>query len=140
MEKAKRFLLVEDDTDDQEVFIEALQEIDPTLICITAINGEEALSILEGSSKRLPDYIFLDLNMPIMNGKEFLKTVKNNSLYKNIPVIIYTTSQQEKDEKETARFGASYYLTKPTSLAELKTEIQQVMTMNTFKDSGLNLK
>ena len=85
------FLLVDDDLDDQEVFKEALDEISPSIILRTALNGEDALAILASQSYPLPDYIFMDLNMPRMSGHQCLSLIKSNVRLKDLRVIIYTT-------------------------------------------------
>src|SRR6188768_3284882 len=95
------FLLVDDDLDDQEVFKEALNEISPSIVLRTALNGEDGLAILESELNPLPDYIFLDLNMPRMSGHQCLSLIKSNARLKDLRVIIYTTSYREKD-KNTA--------------------------------------
>ena len=122
------FLLVDDDLDDQEVFKEALDEISPSIILRTALNGEDALAILENELYPLPDYIFLDLNMPRMNGHQCLSLIKNNERLKNLRVIIYTTSYREKDKNTAELLGASNFFTKPTSITELKKTIESLMT------------
>ncbi len=82
---------------------------------------------MKKSLPQVPDYIFLDLNMPRMNGTQFLKALKSTEILKNIPVIVYTTSSSLKDKEEMTSFGAAYFLTKPNSLAGLRTELEQVL-------------
>src|SRR6266487_683666 len=101
--KAALFLLADDDADDQQLFKEALNEIDKSIRCLTASSGEEALNKLKTDLKQLPDYIFLDLNMPRMNGLECLVEIKKTNTLKHIPVIIYSTSSAEKDVEETRK-------------------------------------
>src|SRR5688572_5754140 len=106
-----RILIVDDDEDDIDIFREAIEELDPSVKCLSAFNGLEALSLLAKLHTKLPDYIFLDLNMPKLNGKCCLAELKKSSVYRQIPVIIYTTSRLESDIEETRRLGASYFLT-----------------------------
>lgn len=110
----KEFLcfLIDDDTDDQEIFLSVLQDIDPALHCVTACNGQEAIQKLTDENLR-PDLIFLDLNMPLMNGKQFLKARTLIDGCKEIPVIILTTSSDKKSIEETLQLGARDYITKP---------------------------
>lgn len=75
MKKVSTILIVDDDEDDKEMFIEVVSEIDNSTNCIQASNGYEALEILEKNIS-LPDLIFLDLNMPRMNGKQCLQSIK----------------------------------------------------------------
>ena len=72
MSNSKTFFIVDDDVDDQELFMEAVNEVDKTITCISASNCEEALDSLKSGKVVLPDIIFLDLNMPRLNGKQFL--------------------------------------------------------------------
>lgn len=110
--------LIDDDADDQEIFSLALTEINEEFECQVANNGLEGLQQLR-KFKTLPDYIFLDLNMPKMNGKEFLKEIKKNDRLKTVPVIIYTTSSSTMDMADTKALGATAFITKPFSLTEL---------------------
>jgi CheY-like chemotaxis protein len=113
------FLLVDDDEDDISVFKEVLKDVNPSVGLADAGDGQEALKILK-QRNRLPDVIFLDLNMPRMDGKECLSELKKDPHLKHIPVIMYTTSSQSKDIEETMLKGAICFITKPTSLKELK--------------------
>lgn len=111
-------LLIDDDLDDQEIFALALQQVNPELKCVSATSAHEALAKLALPSP-LPAYIFLDLNMPRMNGKECLREIKKMSHLQDIPVIIYSTSSLRNDVVETLRLGASEFITKPFSMPEL---------------------
>ena len=88
----KKFLIVDDDSDDRDFFCEALGEVMPDSGCYTAINGRRALKALENKEIDLPDLIFLDINMPVMNGWQLLTKLKETESYGTIPVIIYSTS------------------------------------------------
>ncbi len=110
-------LLIDDDIDDRMIFGEVLKELAPDIIYHEAINGEDAL--LKLNSNLAPDLIFLDLNMPRIDGKQFLAEIRQQEHLKHIPVVIYSTSSHESDKKETRELGASYFLTKPNSLHEL---------------------
>ena len=129
MKKLNTILLVDDDVDDQEVFCEVLKEINSSIECITAADCEEVLTILQNNLPGLPDYIFLDLNMPKMNGKQCLEALKEHEVFKNIPVIIYSTSSSIRDKNETDDLGAAYFLTKPNSISGLKKEIELAISM-----------
>lgn len=114
----KKFLVIDDDTDDRELFCEALASVDPGINCEQAVDGEEALTRL--SSKEQPDIIFLDINMPIMNGWQFLTELKKKDGYKEIPVIVYTTSSTLKDKRIASELGALCFITKPHAYTRLK--------------------
>jgi CheY-like chemotaxis protein len=118
MSKRKLVLLIDDDSDDRELFCEAVGVINGEMDCKTIGDSTEALSILK-STKRLPDYIFLDLNMPVLNGKQVLAELKQNEKLKEIPVIIYTTSLLDDDVRETQSLGASFFIQKPSLFNEI---------------------
>ena len=121
-----RFLLVDDDEDDISVFKEVLEDINPSIFLASAGDGKEALNMLKQEQNKLPDVIFLDLNMPLMDGKECLSELKKDPHLKRIPVIMYTTSSQSKDIEETMLSGAVCFITKPTSLRELKNILSSI--------------
>jgi len=120
MTKHARFLLVDDDPDDVAIFKDILNEVNPTIDFVSAGDGFAALETLKKQQNSLPDIIFLDLNMPRMDGKECLSQLKKDAQFKRIPVIMYTTSCQSKDIEETMLKGAICFITKPTNLKELK--------------------
>ncbi len=90
-----------------------MRSIDKGGQCFTAKNGEEGLKKLSEDIIPLPDFIFLDLNMPRLNGKQFLIEIKQIKRFSQIPIIIYTTSADPKDMEAMIQLGALYYITKP---------------------------
>ena len=112
MKKEFTCFLIDDDADDQEIFLTVLEEIVPSIRCFTASNGQEAIDKLT-SAEFKPDLIFLDLNMPLMNGQQFLKACQRMERCRNIPVIILTTSSDRRSIEETKQLGARDYITKP---------------------------
>ncbi len=125
----KMIMLVDDDNDDRGFFCSAVKKIDPSCVCLLTENGKDALEKLR-NAPQLPDLIFLDLNMPVMNGVECLKELKKDALLKNIPVIIYSTSVNQEDMNRTKQLGASHYLVKPFDTNTLPDEIAKVIAMN----------
>lgn len=123
----KKFFLADDDPDDQELFLEALQLIDNRSECETAFNGQEALQKLLHGRKPLPDFIFLDLNMPGMNGTQCLAEIKKHETLQHIPVIIYSTSSDNKDIEDTLQYGAAYFLQKPNRFEELLVSLKKII-------------
>lgn len=126
MSESIHFLLVDDDADDVSIFKEALQSVHPSVYVVSAGDGQEALAILKQGNNHLPDVIFLDLNMPRMGGKECLAELKRDNRLRNIPVIMYTTSSHAKDIEETMLKGAICFITKPSSLNELKSILSAI--------------
>jgi CheY-like chemotaxis protein len=127
VKKVKSLLLIDDDTDDKELFLEAVAEIDNSVNCMSAKDGVEAIQLLQ-QVKEQPNLIFLDLNMPRMDGREFLTRIKNEDRLKNIPVIVYSTSKLEKDRDETKELGAADFMSKPSVFDELCRQIEAMLS------------
>ena len=115
----KNVLLVDDDSDDRELFAEALSIIDPNISITMQRDGQELMDYLS-TSPLAYDLIFLDLNMPRKNGKECLIEIKANHRHASTPIIIYTTSLNPVDIEEAFTQGASFFVRKPNSFEELK--------------------
>ena len=128
MAKNRRFFIVDDDIDDQELFIEAVAEVDESIECLSSSDCEMALHQLKNGLIQTPDLIFLDLNMPRLNGKQCLVELKKHASLKDIPVIIYSTSSEKRDIDETSRLGAAYFLTKPNRFEELCQALEHVIS------------
>ncbi len=111
---------MDDDMDDSFVFGEVLSEVDPAIGFITAANGQEALEKLQAPGAVLPDVIFMDLNMPRMDGKQCLFELKQNPKLQHIPVMMYTTSSHSADIEQSMQLGAVCFITKPADFKELK--------------------
>ena len=115
--KRLKVLLIEDDKIEVIKLKRALDKLGLDHQLIEAINGEEAFEVLKGDSEH-PDIIFLDLNMPKINGIEFLKILKNDDVFRYLPVIILTTSNNRKDVLECYRVGVAGYILKPLKYEE----------------------
>lgn len=113
MRSEKPMLLVEDDAIDRMTVERALKEIRVTNRLDMVGNGEEALEFLRDSGREKPGIILLDLNMPRMNGIEFLKVVKADEELRRIPVIVLTTSKDEQDRVDSFNLGVAGYMVKP---------------------------
>ena len=121
---ARQIILADDDADDRDLFEEAIASIDPEIGVAMAHDGEELCLMLERNEVH-PDVIFLDLNMPRKNGKECLAEIRGNSNWKDIPVIIYSTSLSQRDIDECFQLGATSYILKPNSFEELKNILRE---------------
>ena len=109
----KPILLVEDDQVDKMTVVRALKEIHVTNPLVHRENGEDAVNYLQDPANDRPCIILLDLNMPIMNGIEFLKTIKNDGNLKRIPVVVLTTSEEQQDKVNSFDLGVAGYMAKP---------------------------
>lgn len=116
--------LADDDQDDRELFEEVLEELNQQIKFKAFDNGVDLMNHLANvNNKGLPDYIFLDLNMPLMDGEECLHQIRSNSQTKNIPVIIYSTSIDLSKAERLRDHGANLYLKKPNSFNALRDAI-----------------
>lgn len=121
-----KILYADDDRDDCDLVSEALGAIDPKIECTMASDGSEALDLLH-DDEMLPDYIFLDVNMPVMDGKRCLKELKKDARLKDIPVVIYSTTQDKEEIKELYALGAEAYVQKPNNFTDLCLSLQRVL-------------
>lgn len=128
--KRMKIVLVDDDEDDRTFFSDALREIELDTALKEFHNGQELLNYLSNETNGLPHLIFLDLNMPVMDGFQCLKEIRKNPNLKELVVAIYSTSSSEKDIEETFINGANIYINKPNKFAELKKTIAQVVKRN----------
>jgi CheY-like chemotaxis protein len=121
-------LIIDDDEDDRDLLTIAIHEADPTINCAMARNGQEALHGLKVMEFPKPHLIFLDLNMPRLNGVQFMNELTKDRELHDIPVVIYTTSKIKEDVEKMLALGASYFLTKPTSFNELCRSVKDILT------------
>lgn len=117
-------LYAEDDFDDFDNVKEALDQLSSHQLLLHAKNGQEAVSFVQHATI-LPSLIVLDLNMPVMDGKEVLQWLKGQDQYKNIPVMVFTTSSREEDVKLCQKYGCTFFR-KPTLYRDLL-HIAQIM-------------
>ena len=123
----KRVVLIDDDSDDAGLFNEALEEVKPGIEFRHFDNGREALNSFESETYPLPDLIFLDINLPVFSGWDFLKKMKENGLLSRIPVVMYTTSSQRREKEIAEDLGARGFITKPNEYRELKKVLEGVL-------------
>ena len=119
-------LLVDDDLDDILLFHEALNEVNSQINFHSAISGQKALEFLMTQTTS-PDLIFLDINMPEMNGWRCLTELKNTSFLKQIPVVMYTTSANTMEELKALDLGAAGFYQKPEVFEEIKDLLKTVI-------------
>ena len=124
----KKIMIIDDDPDDQVFFRDALQTIQPDINCEMTSSCKEAFRQLE--TPPLPDFIFMDLNMPVMNGFDCLAYLKNQNNYKDIPIIIFTTSKNPNDINRTKQLGARWFMTKPDDFNILCNKLNKVIQMD----------
>lgn len=134
MRKAKTILLVDDDEDDQLFFIKALSEIDNATLYTVANNGKEALDTLENSAIP-PSLIFMDINMPMMNGIECLAEIIQNPQTRNIPVIFLSTDQSQIEPAR--KLGAKAFISKTANVKQLREQIERMINLDFITESHI---
>jgi CheY-like chemotaxis protein len=131
--------LADDDEDDRLFFTDAFEELKIKTIVNTVNNGKELLNYLNHSETVLPNIVFLDLNMPILNGIDCLKQIKSNDKFNDIAVAIYSTSSSDQDVEDTFVLGANIYIKKPSNFDDLKKTLSDVVIINwQYHTNGLN--
>ncbi len=128
-QKAINIILADDDSDDRELFQEAVEANTKNIKLELAADGQILMDMLNDHT-RLPDLIFLDLNMPYKSGMECLVELRKSERFKNIPVLIYSTSSSQKDIEDTYHNGANLYIKKPSNFRELENIISRVISLD----------
>jgi CheY-like chemotaxis protein len=131
----KAILLVEDDQVDAMTVRRALKELHVINRLEHIENGEQAIAHLSDPGSNHPCLILLDLNMPIMNGIEFLQVVKADSDLKCIPVVVLTTSDEQKDKLESFKLGVAGYMRKPVDYQQFVEIIRTIDAYWTISES-----
>jgi two-component system, response regulator len=126
-----KILLVEDNPDDVELTLRAFKKHNLANHITVARDGENALNIIfqrgkESAGGQRPDLILLDLNLPMVDGMEVLRQIKENPKTKVIPVIILTSSKEENDLSESYRLGANSYIRKPVNFEKFTEVVMQL--------------
>lgn len=129
-------LLVEDDRGDQKLTRKALERLGIADGLRVAATGEQALEYMKNANNPEPALILLDLNMPGMGGKEFLKIIKQDEKFRTIPIVVLTVSDAEDDIEECYKLQAAGYIQKVVSAEDLK-EIIEKITDYWFETSAL---
>ncbi|WP_247236479.1 response regulator [Telluribacter sp. SYSU D00476] len=120
-------LLIDDDADEHYLFEKALHDVNPELGCVLEDNGKKALEKLHVDQSIRPGVIFLDLNMPGMDGKQCLAELKKIDRLKEVPIVIYSTSSNTRDVSETKLMGSAGYMVKPDHYNELVQTLNRVL-------------
>jgi DNA-binding NarL/FixJ family response regulator len=118
MKKNLTVMFIDDSESDRVLFRHVLKFIDDTIEYITAIDGKDGLDYLISAAAKIPDYIFVDINMPRVNGIEFLEKIKAIEQLAGIPVILYSTAAPWIYEEKATRLGASHCLAKSMGFDE----------------------
>ena len=132
-----KVLLIDDDDDDQFIFLTALEDVVPASHCHISNNALEAFEYLNACT-RVPDMLFLDLNMPLMNGFEFLLMLKSDPVLSPMPVIIFSTSDNPEDQDRARELGALQFITKTADFELLKKDLRFIFNTSTIMESQIH--
>jgi CheY-like chemotaxis protein len=130
-------LLADDDNADCLLFKEALEELPLSTQLTTVKNGEELIETITKKGNKLPDVIFLDLNMPRKSGFASLGQIKRSTELEDLRVIIFSTASDMETVKKVYRDAAHFYITKPADFSQLKRVIYEALTLITQKNVSL---
>ena len=123
-------MLIDDDEDDIRIFKVIVKQLDPNITVTTATHGTEAFNVLREEHFTAPDLIFLDINMPVMNGFEFLAEMKADSGLAHVPVIMYSTSSIGRDVGKAYDLGASLYVVKPFDIYDYEVLLKKIFALD----------
>jgi CheY-like chemotaxis protein len=137
MRASAPLLLIEDDLVDVMTVKRALRELAVNNPLRVLHNGEQALANLRTVGQGMPGLILLDLNMPRMNGIEFLQQLKQDPLLCRIPVVVLTTSKEEQDRVESFRLGVAGYMVKPVDYRQFVDVMRTVQAYWTLSETGI---
>lgn len=138
--KKLHVLLADDDLDDCLFFKDALEELSISAQLTTVHDGEELMNYLKQNEEHQPHVLFLDINMPRKNGPECLSEIKSNKKLKNLPVVMFSTSNSWDTINTLFRSGANIYIHKPSDFTQLKQVIHHALPIaaeKIFSDSPL---
>jgi CheY-like chemotaxis protein len=134
MSSTINILLADDSVDEHFLFIHTIRGIATDVVINTAMNGVELLKQLNKPDVVLPDLLFLDLNMPLKNGKEALAEIRKNEKLAGLNVVIYSTSDEKRDIDETYALGANAYVRKPQDYLELEKTLSHLISL--YRNKG----
>lgn len=129
MRSSKPILLIEDDNVDVMTVERVFRDLKIANQLVSTSNGEQALEYLRTNGNKKPCVILLDLNMPKMNGTEFLKIIKTDEALQKIPVVVLTTSSQQRDVVESFKLGAAGYMVKSVDYEKF---VETIRTINLY--------
>jgi len=123
-------VLTDDDEDDREIFQNALEEVSPETRLILFENGADLLDALKQENNKLPDILFLDINMPVKNGFDTLAAIRQSEKLAGLCIIMYSTSDNGADIEKAQHAGANGYVQKPYSHKNLKAVLTKILAMD----------
>ena len=129
MKESINALIIDDDSDDQEIFLMCLKSVSEDIVCRTANNGIDAIDMFESQTGYIPDYIFLDVNMPKMNGIECLSHLRKIELLRKTKIFMYSTTSENTVVGESINLGAEGFLIKPAKPSVLREKLAKIFNV-----------
>ncbi|HWZ14002.1 MAG TPA: response regulator [Mucilaginibacter sp.] len=126
MQATRECLIIDDDQDDQEIFLMCVRKISKDINCMAMDDGINALSMLASKPQYIPDYIFVDVNMPKMNGIDCLRALKGIDRLKDTKIFMYSTTSETSTLNESKRLGANDFIVKPPKTETLKEKLSTI--------------
>lgn len=125
----KTVILIDDDQEDLDIMKEAIEAVDPSLLCLSFVYPEEALRVLlNKESTSLPEFIFIDINMPGITGDKCLKALRNEKEFDDIVVTLYSTSMPDTVAAALKAAGADYVFEKPVRINSYVEILKKIIT------------
>jgi CheY-like chemotaxis protein len=125
-----KVLIIDDDEDDRSIFCAAIRELSPSIECKEAESCYQGHTLLTQNLQALPDYIFLDINMPRVDGETCFRRLKKDKAVSHIPVIMYSTTDNQQEIKRFYERGAFAFVTKPREYGALLNSLRSVLNLN----------
>jgi CheY-like chemotaxis protein len=123
----KTVVIIDDDSDDLEIMKEALTQVDSSLLCISFVYPDEAIRLLSKELILLPDFIFIDINIPRISGHECLRQLRSIREFDSIPIIMYSTSMPTVVAQSLRLKGANFTFQKPFEFADYVTVLERII-------------
>ena len=135
-----KVILVDDDEDDIDMFKTAFSKLKVKSTLQYFRNGVQVMEYFKDENNEIPHILFLDLNMPLMGGKEVLYKLRTNERFRNLPIAIYSTSNLERDIEDTLSLGANIYIVKPYDFKKLEKALENVLKVQwQYETSALDI-
>jgi len=128
--KPLKITLAEDDHDDQELFLHAIEKTETETEVTVVNNGQELVNTLKDPAQENPDIIFVDINMPVKDGIQAVKEIKKDEELKDIPAVMFSTSESPKDVRASFESGANLYVSKPSSLKNFVDILKKIFSFH----------
>lgn len=122
-------LCIDNDAEDMDLFCDAIKVVDPSITFLSALGGQEALVLLSSIKeiKQLPEYVFLDVNMPQMDGKDTLKEIRKIERHRSMQIVMLSTGLSPRDHEEYKQLGADLFMSKATSFEGLCDKLKAIL-------------